>query len=46
MLGWIDVKKKEHTFQRFYDYWILGQQAAANVEPRWSVIRNVLGWVD
>lgn len=43
---WIDIKQKEHTFQRFYDYWILGQQAAANVEPRWSVIRNVLGWVE
>ncbi len=43
--GWIGIKQKEHTFQRFYDYWILGQ-ASENVEPRWSVIRNVLGWVE
>lgn len=43
--SWIDVKKKEHTVQRVYDYWILGQ-ASEIVEPRWSVIRNVLGWVE
>jgi len=42
---WIEIKKKELSFQRYYDYWILGQ-ATENVAPRWSVIRNVLGWVE
>ena len=28
-----------------YDYWILGI-GAEPVQPRWSVIRNVLHWID
>ena len=28
-----------------YDYWVLGQGAQSH-EPRWSIIRDVLGWVD
>jgi hypothetical protein len=31
--------------QHLYDFWILGR-GAASTEPRWSVIRDVLGWVD
>ncbi len=42
---WIEIKKKEKTFQRYYDHWILGKNPSRK-EPRWSVIRNVLGWVD
>ena len=41
----IDLKKKDNTFQRFYEHWILGRDAKVQT-PRWSVIRNVLGWVD
>ncbi|NOQ89901.1 MAG: hypothetical protein GQ549_03035 [Gammaproteobacteria bacterium] len=44
--GWMDVKKKEGGFQRYYDHWILGKSLAEEQPPRWSVIRNVLGWVD
>ena len=43
--GWIEIKKKEGDFQRYYDHWILGQ-SSEDKQPRWSVIRNVLGWVD
>ncbi len=43
--AWMDIKKKEGDFQRYYDYWILGK-SSVNQQPRWSVIRNVLGWVD
>ena len=40
---WIDVKREGLTFDRLYDYWILGIDHTK--KPRWSVIRNVLGWV-
>ena len=43
--SWIDLKKKDGTVQRLYDYWILGRNAAS-ARPRWSIIRNVLRWVD
>jgi ABC-type amino acid transport substrate-binding protein len=42
---WISLKKKDGSFERLYDNWILGQGAEPRT-PRWSVIRNVLGWVD
>lgn len=42
---WIALKKKEGVVQRLYDYWILGR-GAASTEPRWSVIRDVLGWIE
>ena len=42
---WTELKKKDNSFQRFYDHWILGLSAKEKA-PRWSVIRNVLGWVD
>ncbi len=42
---WIQLKRKDNTLDELYDYWILGQGAQSR-EPRWSVIRDVLGWVD
>jgi Na+/H+-dicarboxylate symporter/ABC-type amino acid transport substrate-binding protein len=42
---WIDLKKKDGTIDRLYDYWILGRDAAP-AAPRWSILRNVLHWVD
>lgn len=42
---WVRLKKKDGTLDRLYANWILGQGAKPH-EPRWSVIRNVLGWVD
>jgi ABC-type amino acid transport substrate-binding protein len=42
---WIELKKRDGTISALYDYWILGRNAAAK-EPRWSIIRNVLHWVD
>jgi ABC-type amino acid transport substrate-binding protein len=41
---WIDLKKRDKTVTRLYDYWILGKNAVPQ-SPRWSVIRNVLHWV-
>ncbi|MEO5567874.1 MAG: hypothetical protein ABIR92_05250, partial [Gemmatimonadaceae bacterium] len=42
---WIELKKKDGTLQQLYDYWVLGRNAVAP-QPRWSVIRNVLHWVE
>ena len=41
----IDLKKSDGTLKKLYDYWVLGR-FAANKQPRWSVIRNVLHWVN
>ncbi|WP_428353976.1 cation:dicarboxylate symporter family transporter [Methyloprofundus sp.] len=42
---WISLKKTDGTVDSLYNYWILGKNAVP-VKPRWSVIRNVLHWVD
>ena len=42
---WMELKRKSGAYQKRYDYWVLGQGAKKR-EPRWSVVRNVLGWVD
>jgi hypothetical protein len=40
---WIDLKRKDGTIQALYDHWILGKDARAK-RPRWSIMRDVLGW--
>jgi ABC-type amino acid transport substrate-binding protein len=42
---WIDLKKKDRTIEKLYNYWILGQ-GALEKKVRWSIIRNVLHWVE
>jgi Na+/H+-dicarboxylate symporter/ABC-type amino acid transport substrate-binding protein len=43
--NWIDLKNKDGTIKSLYDHWILGQDARPP-KKRWSVIRNVLHWVN
>jgi ABC-type amino acid transport substrate-binding protein len=43
--SWLELKKKDTTVEKLFDYWILGQ-GAEKKEPRWSIIRDVLQWVD
>ncbi len=43
--NWIDLKRKDGTIDRLYDYWMLGGAARANT-PRWSILRDVLHWID
>ncbi len=43
--AWIQLKRTDGTIERLYDYWILGREAEQE-PPRWSVLRNVLGWLD
>ena len=42
---WIRLKKDLGEFKMIYDHWILGV-GAEEKKPRWSVIRNVLKWVE
>ena len=43
--SWIELKRKDGTLGLLYDHWILGRGAAPS-RPRWSVLRDVLGWID
>ena len=43
--NWIEIKKSDGTIESLYDYWILGRGAQIKTQ-RWSVIRDVLQWVD
>ena len=40
---WIELKRKDGTMDALYRHWILGQHPAAK-KPRWSILRDVLGW--
>ncbi len=42
---WISLNKKNGTIDALFDHWIAGAGVASG-EPRWSIIRNVLHWVD
>jgi ABC-type amino acid transport substrate-binding protein len=43
--AWIELKRHDGTFDELYQYWILGKNATTT-PPRWSIIRDVLHWVD
>ncbi len=42
---WIVFAENAGLVQRSYDYWVLGQ-GARPTERRWSIVRDVLGWMD
>jgi Na+/H+-dicarboxylate symporter/ABC-type amino acid transport substrate-binding protein len=42
---WIELNQKNGTIDALFQHWILGA-GATRTEPRWSIIRNVLHWVD
>ena len=42
---WVRMNKIDGGIDRLFNHWIQGQGAVPD-EPRWSVIRNVLGWVE
>jgi ABC-type amino acid transport substrate-binding protein len=43
--AWIELKRKDATLDALHRYWILGHDPAA-ARARWSIIRNVLHWVE
>jgi Na+/H+-dicarboxylate symporter/ABC-type amino acid transport substrate-binding protein len=42
---WIEMKRKDGTIDALFNHWILGQATSGHGE-RWSIIRDVLHWVD
>ena len=42
---WIGLKRRDGTLDAAYRYWILGHDATPR-RPRWSIIRDVLHWVE
>jgi Na+/H+-dicarboxylate symporter/ABC-type amino acid transport substrate-binding protein len=42
---WLMVTKTGPADERLYDHWILGKNSQKQ-EPRWSIMRNVLHWVE
>ena len=43
--NWLLLKQKDQTIQELVDYWVLGKNVVSK-PPWWSVIRNVLHWVE
>ncbi len=43
--NWLQITKTKGELDQFYDKWILGKSEQKK-QPRWSVIRDVLHWVD
>ena len=43
--NWVLLSRNDGTFDSAYEYWILGE-GTDDIEPRWSIVRNVLNWVD
>lgn len=43
--NWVMLRKNDGSFDEMFDYWILGKGTVAE-EPRWSIVRDVLHWVE
>ena len=43
--NWIELKRADGTIDELYQHWMRGG-ATARKTPRWSVIRDVLGWIE
>jgi hypothetical protein len=42
---WLDLQKASGFEQRMREYWLQGKPRLDD-QPRWSIMRNVLHWVD
>ena len=43
--AWLELKRRDGFLDANFEHWILGK-ATKEKKPRWSVIRDVLGWVE
>jgi ABC-type amino acid transport substrate-binding protein len=44
--AWLLAEKADGSVDTLYSHWMLGEAMKVDRPPRWSIIRNVLGWVD
>ena len=42
---WVELQRKNGSVDLLFEHWIRGG-GAKSVEPRWSIIRDVLHWVE
>lgn len=42
---WIELNSKSKSTERLYEYWILGKDVVKQ-KPRWSIVHDVLHWID
>ena len=42
---WIEVTSASSVDEMLFDYWVQGKQVETS-QPRWSVVRNVLHWIE
>ena len=42
---WIELKQKDRTVENLFEHWIMAG-VAKDKSPRWSIIRDVLHWID
>jgi len=42
---WVELRSADRTIDGAHERWILGRDTKPG-QPRWSVIRDVLGWVE
>ena len=42
--AWLQLKQQDGTIRSLYNYWVQGKTSAVE-PPRWSIIRDVLGWI-
>ncbi len=44
--AWLLTEKSRGTVDGLYGYWMLGEAESEERPPRWSVVRDVLHWVE
>jgi ABC-type amino acid transport substrate-binding protein len=44
--NWMGLQAQNGFTHEQYHYWILGEPPFQKSEPRWSIIRNILHWID
>jgi Na+/H+-dicarboxylate symporter/ABC-type amino acid transport substrate-binding protein len=45
MNEWLKIERATGDIDEIYDYWIEGN-TGQNKPPRWSIVRDVLGWIE
>jgi len=44
--NWIQLKQQDKFYEQQYNYWIMGKSPMIVKKERWSIIHNLLHWID
>jgi Na+/H+-dicarboxylate symporter len=42
--SWVELNRRNGSIDLFFRYWVLGVEPVWRQQPRWSILRDVLGW--